>query len=194
LTRISQPSGRRDIQAWAAKLVAQADGWVVLDTETTGTHASAEVVDVAVIGPDGATLLESLVRPQGRMNAAASQVHGIGPAQLRGAPSFDELYPELARVLDGKIALAYNVSFDGRILGFCCLQAGLPALAVSWGCVLAAFRAYAPGQRARLMDACAHFRLTPGTHRARADALATLHVLRAIAGAPPLPPARQDQA
>ncbi|HEY1016611.1 MAG TPA: 3'-5' exonuclease, partial [Herpetosiphonaceae bacterium] len=179
---------------WAAALVARPDGWAVLDTETTGTHSGAEAVDLAVIAPDGTPLFESLIRPLGRVQPGAARVHRISSAQLRQAPSFDELYPLLSEALRDRIILAYNADFDARILNFCCAQAGLPAIEAEWGCVMEAYQAYAPGQRYNLRAACASFGLAPGSHRAAPDAVAALNVLRAIAGQPPVIQAAADAA
>src|SRR6185437_1044792 len=54
----STPTG----QAWARELLTR-DDWVVLDTETTGLDAGAEVIDLAVLDRNGTVLLETLLRP-----------------------------------------------------------------------------------------------------------------------------------
>jgi nucleoid DNA-binding protein len=56
---------KKAISQWAQQMLQQ-DGWVMLDTETTGLERDDEVIELAVIGKDGTVLLDTLVRPQGR--------------------------------------------------------------------------------------------------------------------------------
>ncbi len=39
------------------------NNWLVLDTETTGLVAPAEVIQIAIVNPEGQVLLDSLVSP-----------------------------------------------------------------------------------------------------------------------------------
>jgi DNA polymerase-3 subunit epsilon len=113
---------------WARHELTQGD-WVILDTETTGLH-DAEVIEIAIISP-GEALLNTLVRPTIPIPADVTAIHGITDEMVAEAPSFPEVYPGIAEVLEGKRVLIYNSSFDIKILNYCCERHGLPSLNLS---------------------------------------------------------------
>lgn len=93
------------------------EGFVVLDTETTGLSTRDEVIEVGVVDSTGAPLLETKVFPRsGRVPAASTRIHGYTLADLRGAPSWPEVMGELERVLAGRRVLAWNAPFDERMV------------------------------------------------------------------------------
>ena len=81
-------------QTQTAKLWLDSDP-LFLDTETTGLHDDAEIVDVAVIDITGRSVLSTLVRPAGVIPVAATRIHGITPEMVAGAPTMDMLWNEL---------------------------------------------------------------------------------------------------
>lgn len=98
-----------------AELLGRSDVFI-LDTETTGLR-NAEVIEVSVINTKGEVLLDTLVEPAERvMNRHAQRVHGIDLEMLAGQPSWPEIMPALHEVLDRGTVLAWNASFDARML------------------------------------------------------------------------------
>ena len=89
---------------------------VVLDTETTGTGATDEIVEIAVISATGTPLLESLVRPNRPIPKEATRIHGITDADVQSAPTILELLVDLRGILEGRVVTAYNLDFDARLL------------------------------------------------------------------------------
>ncbi len=87
-----------------------------LDTETTGMHRSAEVIEIGIIDDEAHVLFDSLVRPRGLTDPAAARVHGITPAMLAGAPSWVEIWPLAEAILSNHRIGVYNVEFDLRLL------------------------------------------------------------------------------
>lgn len=59
------PDPRDRIQTieWARGLLAKHDGWLIIDTETTGIAPTDEVIQIGVLAADGSTVFDSLVRP-----------------------------------------------------------------------------------------------------------------------------------
>lgn len=99
---------------WLEALFAQ--GFVVLDTETTGLGAHAEIIEFAAVDATGEVLMESRVWPRGgRVPAASTRVHGFTIGDLKGAPTWPELLLELERTLAGRRVLAWNAPFDERM-------------------------------------------------------------------------------
>lgn len=89
---------------------------VYLDTETTGMHLSAEVIEIGIIDDQGQILFDQLIRPRGRIDPAAGRVHGITPEMLADAPTWEQVWPRAEAVLlDNKIGV-YNVEFDLRLI------------------------------------------------------------------------------
>lgn len=206
---------------WARGLLAE--GFVVVDSETTGFRAPVEFVEIAVVeGGAGAiagarVLLNTRVRPRVPVEPAATSVHGISPVELLRAPAFEEIHPELVRVLSGRRIVAYNAAFDRRVFAGCLKSRGLPDAAPHpdadserpWECAMlwySRFRGEAhpknPGRlkRHKLVEAAGAFTAdplekSPADHTALGDALATLRVVEGMAGRAPTsppPPAEPD--
>lgn len=100
---------------WARKALED-PACVVLDTETTGLHDSARVVEIAVLGIDGTVLLDSLVNPQVPVPVEATHIHGITDAMVATAPTFSDLLVPLTSALHGRKVVIYNRDFDKRRL------------------------------------------------------------------------------
>lgn len=101
--------------AWARKVLDD-PACVVLDTETTGLHDSARIVEIAVVGVDGTVLLNSLVNPGVPIPAEATRIHGITDAAVSTAPSFSDLLVPLTTALHSRKVVIYNRDFDKRRL------------------------------------------------------------------------------
>jgi DNA polymerase-3 subunit epsilon len=93
---------------------------VAIDTETTGRDPTTDrVVEVACVRFEGGqiTLRKSwLVNPGRPIPKEAFDVHGISDDQVKDAPSFGQILPELLEALAGAIPLAYNAEFDRKQL------------------------------------------------------------------------------
>lgn len=101
--------------------------WTILDTETTGAK-QCEIVEIAIVDMAGNALMNTLVRPKQRISPGASAVHGLTAKDLVDAPSFPDIYEELAEVLRDRSILIYNVTFDVGVLNYCCNFYNLPRL------------------------------------------------------------------
>lgn len=91
----------------------------IVDLETTGLSAGYDrIVEVSVVRlePDGdaRVVLDSLVDPQRRVTG--TEIHGITDGHVKGAPTFDQLTPELLEALDGAVLTSYNIYYDLRFL------------------------------------------------------------------------------
>ena len=98
----------------------------VLDTETTGRHTTARMVEVAIVRVDLSTGETSqgratLVHPGCPIPRDVIAVHGITDAMVRGAPTADKVLPKLFDVLvrgaeANEPLVIHNASFDLDIL------------------------------------------------------------------------------
>lgn len=94
------------------------DEVAVFDTETTGFSDGDEILQIAVTDGLGKTLLSSYVRPL-RHTAwpGAADVNHITYADVRDAPTIEELSPALAETLGtAGLISGYNVAYDLSML------------------------------------------------------------------------------
>lgn len=106
----------RDAASKWARQVLDDPACVVLDTETTGLHDGARIVEIAVLGIDGEVLLDSLVNPRVPIPAEATRIHGITDSMVATAPTFTDLLVPLTAALHGRKVVIYNRDFDKRRL------------------------------------------------------------------------------
>lgn len=173
-----------DANAWARRLM-QRDDWLVVDVETTGLGMNAELVEVAVVGDTGETLLDSVVRPRSPPESGASRVHGLYIDTLRNHPRFEQIHGMLARLLTRRIVIAYNAEFDQHVLDHTCCAAGMPRIDCTWECAMLRYEQWR-GFRASLATACEIESIanTAPRHRALPDARAAWSLIRRMAGEP----------
>ncbi|KKK93307.1 hypothetical protein LCGC14_2694210 [marine sediment metagenome] len=88
------------------------------DLETTGTDTdTAEIVEIAITDPNGAALLETLVRPVASIPADVVAVHGITNEMVADALPFQSIAENVQRLLEDAILVTYcGRSFDAVIV------------------------------------------------------------------------------
>lgn len=106
----------RDAASKWARQVLDDPATVVLDTEATGLHDGARIVEIAVLAVDGTVLLDSLVNPGVPIPAEATRIHGITDDMVKDAPSFSDLLVPLTGALLNRKVVVYNRDFDKRRL------------------------------------------------------------------------------
>ena len=123
---VSPSNARKMIDALPVML---SDDAVVFDLETTGLSSRwDEIVSFAVKSPTRPVELNSLIMPKrpkqllkvGKNGTCAYDVSGIHPDHLIGSPTFEELYPRLRAVLEGKHWVCWNAEFDVEFLDSIC--------------------------------------------------------------------------
>jgi hypothetical protein len=101
--------------------------YAAFDLETTGLNAGSDrVCEVAVVRfrADGTVIDEyaSLIDPQQQIRA--SEHHGISDADVTGAPTFSEAWPDIHRMLAGSVVVAHNLPFEDKFLAAELVRAG----------------------------------------------------------------------
>lgn len=104
---------------WARRLLERND-WCILDTETTGLldDPLAEIIQIGILAPDGAVLLDTLVKPLHPIPEAATAIHGITDRDVVSAPSLTWVIPAIEGALRTRSSLViYNVVYDRGLIG-----------------------------------------------------------------------------
>lgn len=94
------------------------NGYAVIDLETTGFGGADRIIEIGIAFLSPSLELEgtweTLVQPN--RDVSNSFVHKLTPTDLRDAPTWEEVAPEVARLLQGRIGVAHNASFEQRFL------------------------------------------------------------------------------
>ena len=168
---------------WARDLMVSRD-FVIFDSETTGLSSPVDFVEVAVVGPTGKTLFDSLLKPSCRIEAAATAVHGHSAKSLSGAPHFSEVYPDLLEVLYQRRVIVFNASYDRRVWDTAVRHLGargaLAGELPRWECAMRQYARFV-GEPSKRGGSYRPQKLPGGDHTALGDALATLHLIEGMA-------------
>ena len=101
------------VRGWARALLDDPD-LLLLDSETTGLKGY--LVEIGIIDRDGQQVFHSLINPKCPIEAGAQAVHGISDDDVKNAPTFGEIEPQLRALLEYKNVVIYNASFDIGVL------------------------------------------------------------------------------
>lgn len=165
--------------AWAREVLADPKT-VILDSETTGLYG-ARFVEIAVVGVRGEALFVSRLKPTVQVSEGAFSVHGISDEDLDGMPTFEDVYPALRKILEGRRVIVYNRAFDGPIYdhavhGITGGESGW----TGWECAMERYAEWV-GEWNDYHQSYRWQRLPGGDHTALGDARATLAVIREMA-------------
>ncbi|AEA24961.1 DNA polymerase III, epsilon subunit [Pseudonocardia dioxanivorans CB1190] len=162
--------------------------FVVLDLETTGgssaNHSITEIGAVKVRGGEVLGELATLVDPGTGVPPGVVALTGITTAMVTGAPRLAQVLPTLLEFMGGAVLVAHNAPFDAGFLRAACERHDRrwprpPQLCTARLARAVLSRAEAPSVRlgalARLFGTA-----TQPTHRALADARATVEVLHRL--------------
>lgn len=163
-----------------------------LDTETTGTTATSEIVEICILNHEGEVLLDSLVKPRRKIPSDATRIHGIDNSMVMNAPAWIDLWKQIESILSNKTVVIYNAEFDLRLIKQTHLQSGLVwnSLNAAASCLMKLYAEYhGDWDRYRggfrwqsLAEAGRQCGITlPNSHRAKADTLLTREVLLYVA-------------
>jgi DNA polymerase-3 subunit epsilon len=89
---------------------------IYLDAETTGTGERDEIIEIAIADHDGSILVNSFVKPMGKISPEAYAIHGITDESLSAAPTWEEIWPQVEKAIHGRIVGIYNADFDIRMM------------------------------------------------------------------------------
>ncbi|MEZ2388210.1 DEAD/DEAH box helicase [bacterium RCC_150] len=161
--------------------LAQAGPYAVIDVETTGFSSQRDrIVEIAIVhvSEQGTVhdVWSTIINPE--QSTGPSHIHGITNNNVRNAPLFREVIPQIQQQLVGTTLVAHNADFDLSFLKAEFKRAG--ATVPDWPslCTMQLTKRYHPGHSASLADICERLDIETGkAHTAAADALAAARLL-----------------
>ncbi|MBI4425063.1 MAG: 3'-5' exonuclease [Elusimicrobia bacterium] len=172
---------REGAQAVSGIPRAKAPEFVAIDFETAD-HGADSACAVGLVRVSGGKIVgreRRLLKPP-RRTFVFTSIHGITWEQVRGEPSFGELWPALAPFLEGADFLAaHNAPFDRRVLNACCGAAGLEPPPQPFVCTVRLSRKRWSLPSNSLPNVCRHLGLSLNHHEALSDAEACAGIVLA---------------
>lgn len=163
----TQPGGRRPFVA------------IDFETADNGRDSACAVALVRVEGGEVVRRDAFLVRPP-RPTFLFTHIHGITWAQVRGEPTWGQLWPTVKPLLEGVDFLAaHNASFDRSVLRACCTAAGVAPPEPRFLCTVDVARKTWDLHPTKLPDVCRHLGLPLRHHDAASDAEACARIVLA---------------
>ncbi len=107
--------------------------FVAIDVETANPDI-ASICQIGVVCFDNGSLIsewQSMVDPEDYFDYWNTSIHGITDADVRGAPTLAQLFPELQRMLEGNVVACHTL-FDRLALNRAAEKYSLPELDCSW--------------------------------------------------------------
>ncbi len=109
------PSTERELAIQEAKALL-AESPLYLDTETTGLDERAQIIEISILDSNGQVCLDSFVKPRGKIPRDVMAIHGITDEMVKDAPTWKELWPQVERIVTGRVIATYNADFDSKMM------------------------------------------------------------------------------
>ena len=154
--------------------------FTVFDVETPNRH-NDRMSEIGITLIEDGRITETrgfFIDPETFFDPFNTQLTGIGPDTVRGAPSFPALWPQLAPLFERGLIAAHNAVFDLGVLKNC-----LRAYGIEWRpytryvCTVQMGRRLMPGLPHRLDADCARYGIALNHHRAADDSRACAELL-----------------
>ncbi len=111
-----------------------------------------------------------LIRPP-RNAMVFTPIHGLTWDDVKDAPAFSEVWPEVSPLLDSAdFLVAHNAPFDRGVLQACCVAAGLPMPRQEFLCTVQMARSTWNLRPTKLPDVCRYLAISLRHHHAGSDA------------------------
>ncbi|NUN09334.1 MAG: GIY-YIG nuclease family protein [Ignavibacteriaceae bacterium] len=155
----------------------------VIDVETTGlSPVHNRIIEIAIVQIKNGEIISeysSLVNPGRKIPGFISIMTGISDSELRTAPFFEEIMPEIRRLLEHTVWGGHNFQFDLGFIKHEFLQCGEENVKPLYLCSLRLSKKLNPLLRRRNLESLCHeygIHNLRG-HRALPDAKATAQIL-----------------
>jgi DNA polymerase-3 subunit epsilon len=134
--------------------------FVAFDFETANHRPDSPCQLAVVVVCDNRIVQERswLIKPKSKYFSPQNiAVHGIRPSDVRGAPTWDRIWPEVQSLLDGQICVAHNAGFDMRVLSETLATYDLACPMLEYSCTRLVARRTWPGRHGYGLKPIAEF-------------------------------------
>lgn len=155
--------------------------FAAIDFETAdyGRDSACAVGIVTVRGARVVERFQHLIRPP-RSRFAFTDIHGIRWRDVRDAPSFAELWPQMEeRIIEADFLVAHNAPFDAGVLDACVRAARIRASRPEFLCTVRLARAVWGIRPTNLPNVCRHLAIPLRHHDPLSDAEASARIVLA---------------
>jgi DNA polymerase-3 subunit epsilon len=156
--------------------------YVAFDVETTGFNKNDRIVEIGLVTFKNGQLLEewsTLLNPQ--RDVGKSNIHGITASMVSTAPLFEEVVNDIFRIMNGRVLVAHQFSFDARMLAQELNRLDVDGNLGKGFCTLIASRNLLPGTADSLAATCEALGIeTVDAHSALGDARMTMQIFQKL--------------
>jgi len=157
---------------------------LIIDTETVGAGPLIEIIELALGDTGGQIIYQTIVQPVFNPLPRPAKHQRFARSEFADAPLWSAVWPEVSSLIDNKLLIAYNAAFDRRALTATCSRYGQVSPERGWRCAMQLVKqATGTKKSITLEEACAHYGLEGGNHRAGRDVEATYQLLKALVSA-----------
>ena len=154
--------------------------YVAFDVETTGFNKNDRIVEIALVTFKNGEVLEewsTLLNPQ--RDVGKSNIHGITASMVSTAPLFEEIVNDVFRIINGRVLVAHQFSFDARMLAQELNRLDVDGDLGKGFCTLIASRNLLPGTADSLAATCEALGIASlDAHSALGDARMTMQIFQ----------------
>lgn len=155
--------------------------FAILDIETSGGKPKeSRIIEIAIIVHDGEKVIETyetLINPEKKIDWFVQKLTGIKDKDVVDSPIFSEVADKILSILNGRIFVAHNISFDYPIVRNEFNRLGID-IRLPHMCTIEASRVLLPGLESYgLKNLTKHLEIDlDNHHRAMDDTLATARI------------------
>jgi DNA polymerase-3 subunit epsilon len=164
-----------------AEMPVMTGRFAALDFETAdyGRDSACSLSVVIVNNSEVVDKWHSLIQPP-RRTFLFTYLHGISWNDVKGKPKFNEILPDIRRLLEQvDFVAAHNAAFDRSVLRACCESYGLAHIDLPFVCTVKLARKAWSLKPAALPNVCSHLKIPLKHHDAESDSHACAQILLA---------------
>ena len=154
--------------------------YVAFDVETTGFGKNDRIVEIGFVAFKNDKVLEewsTLINPL--RDVGKTNIHGITPSMVSTAPLFEDVINDVFRMINGRVLVAHQFSFDARMLIQELIRANTEGDIGKGFCTMIASRRLLAGTGDSLASTCAELRVESiKAHSALGDARMTMQIFQ----------------
>lgn len=154
--------------------------YVAFDVETTGFGKNDRILEIGFVAFKNDKVLEewsTLINPL--RDVGKTNIHGITPSMVSTAPLFEDVINDVFRMINGRVLVAHQFSFDARMLIQELIRANTEGDIGKGFCTMIASRRLLAGTGDSLASTCAELRVESiKAHSALGDARMTMQIFQ----------------